>query len=91
TNAAVCGNNWVHYANPTVDKLFTQASATINPAQSAALYNQIDTILWKDMVTLPLFQQPQLFGSSSKLANVVPNTSNVGFSWNAQDWGNTTQ
>ena len=91
TNAAVCGNNWVHYANPTVDKLFTQASATINPTQSAAIYNQIDTILWKDMVTLPLFQQPQLFGYSSKLANVVPNTSSVGFTWNAQEWGNKTQ
>jgi peptide/nickel transport system substrate-binding protein len=91
TNAAVCGNNWVHYANPTVDKLFTQASGTLDPTQSAAIYNQIDTILWKDMVTLPLFQQPQLFGWSSKLANVVPNTSSVGFTWNAQQWGNTTQ
>jgi peptide/nickel transport system substrate-binding protein len=88
TNTANCGNNWDHYANPAVDSLFTKALSTIDPTQSAALYNQIDTILWKDMVTLPLFQQPQLFGWSTKLGNVVPNTSNVGIPWNAQDWGN---
>ena len=39
------------------------------------------------MVTLPLFQQPQLIGWSTKLADVVPNTSSVGVTWNAQDWG----
>jgi peptide/nickel transport system substrate-binding protein len=91
TNTAVCGNDWDHYANPTVDKLFTQAAATIDPTQSAAIYNQIDTILWKDMVTLPLFQQPDLTGYSTKLGGVQPNTSSVGVTWNAQDWGDTTQ
>jgi len=87
TNTAVCGENWDHYANPTVDALLTKASATISPTQSAAIYNQIDTILWKDMVTLPLFQSPQLFGWSTKFGNIVPDTSNVGFPWNANTWG----
>jgi peptide/nickel transport system substrate-binding protein len=82
-----CGEDWDHYANPAVDALFVKALATINPTQSAALYNQIDTILWKDMVTLPLFQQPQLFGWSSKYGNIVPNTSSVGITWNANAWG----
>ena len=35
------------------------SSRTSTPAKSASLYNQIDAILWKDMVTLPLFQKPQ--------------------------------
>jgi peptide/nickel transport system substrate-binding protein len=87
TNASVCGENWDHYANPAVDALLTKASATIDSTQSAAMYNQIDTILWKDMVTLPLFQSPQLFGWSNKLGNIVPDTSNVGFPWNANVWG----
>jgi hypothetical protein len=39
------------------------------------------------MVTLPLFQQPQLFGWSSKYGGIEPNTSSVGVPWNAQDWG----
>jgi peptide/nickel transport system substrate-binding protein len=87
TNAGVCGENWDHYANPTVDKLFNQANSTIDTTKSAALYNQIDTILWKDMVTLPLFQQPQLFGWSDTYGNLIPNTSNIGIPWNANQWG----
>jgi peptide/nickel transport system substrate-binding protein len=91
TNANVCGEDWDHYANSTVDNLFDSALANTNATQAAAQYNQIDKILWTDMVTLPLFQQPDLTGYSTKLAGVQPNTSSVGVTWNAQDWGNTTQ
>jgi peptide/nickel transport system substrate-binding protein len=84
-----CGNNWDHYADPKVDTLFDQALATISPTQATALYNQVDGLLWSDMVTLPLFQNPDLFGWSSNYANVVPNTSNIGIPWNANAWGAT--
>jgi peptide/nickel transport system substrate-binding protein len=82
-----CSNNWDHYSNHQVDALFDQALVTTNDAKAAVIYNQIDTLLWKDMVTLPLFQDPDLFGWSSKFANVVPNASNVGIPWNANEWG----
>ena len=59
------------------------------PAQATALYNQIDGLLWSDMATLPLFQNPDLFGWSSNFANIVPNTSNIGIPWNADAWGAT--
>ena len=87
TNASLCGSNWDHYANPQVDKLFNQALSNINTGQAAQQYNQIDSLLWKDMATLPLFQQPQLFGWSSNYGNVIPNTSNTGIPWNANQWG----
>jgi peptide/nickel transport system substrate-binding protein len=87
TNTTVCGSNWDHYANPTVDSLFKKALGTLDPTQAAATYNKIDGLLWKDMATLPLFQQPQLFGWSSKFGNVFPNTSSVGISWNSHQWG----
>jgi glutathione transport system substrate-binding protein len=87
TNASVCGENWDHYKNPQVDSLFDQALTSTNSATAATLYNQADAILWKDMATLPLFQQPQLFGWSSKFTNVMPNTSNIGIPWNANQWG----
>ena len=61
TNANLCGENWNHYANPQVDALFNQALTELDPTKAASLYNQIDALLWKDMVTLPLFQQPQLY------------------------------
>jgi peptide/nickel transport system substrate-binding protein len=87
TNPSVCGQNWNHYANPQVDSMFNEAISTLDPAKSASLYNQIDATLWKDMVTLPLFQQPNLTSWSSKYGNIVPNSSNVGVPWNAQQWG----
>jgi peptide/nickel transport system substrate-binding protein len=87
TNAADCGDNWDHYADPKLDSLMSQALATINPTAAASLYNQADALLWKDMATLPLFQQPELYGWSTTYANLVPNMSNVGIPWNAQQWG----
>jgi glutathione transport system substrate-binding protein len=87
TNTNVCGENWDHYANPQVDALFNQALTELDPAKAASLYNQADALLWKDMATLPLFQQPQLNTWNTKWANVVPNPTNTGLTWNAQEWG----
>ena len=64
-----------------------QALSTINPIQATAIYNQMDKQLWSDMATLPLFQNPDLFGWSSNYTNIVPNTSNIGIPWNANAWG----
>jgi len=50
-------------------------------------FNQADTLMWKDMDTLPLFEEPTMFAWSSGYANVVPNASSAGFTWNAQEWG----
>ena len=87
TNSNLCGQNWDHYANPQLDKLLNQAAATLDSTAAATLYNQADALLWKDMVTLPLFQQPQLYTWNSTYGNVLPNPSNNGLTWNAQTWG----
>ncbi|MFY9654358.1 ABC transporter family substrate-binding protein [Trebonia sp.] len=87
TNSNLCGQNWDHYANPQLDKLLNQAAGTLDTTAAAALYNQADALLWKDMVTLPLFQQPQLYTWNNTYGNVLPNPSNNGLTWNAQTWG----
>jgi peptide/nickel transport system substrate-binding protein len=87
TNASLCGSNWNHYANTQVDNLFNQAVSTVNLAQSTTLYNQVDSILWKDMVTLPLFEAAQLYTWSNAYGNIIPNPSLTGVPWNAQVWG----
>jgi len=87
TNADLCGENWDHYANPQVDSLLNQAASTLDPTKAASLYNQVDALLWKDMVTLPLFQQPQLYTWSSTYGNILANPSSEGLTWNAQTWG----
>jgi peptide/nickel transport system substrate-binding protein len=86
TNAANCGDNWDHYADPKVDSLFAQAVSDLNPTTDAALYNQIDAQLWKDMATLPLFENPVYYGYSNNYNNLIPNPTSAGIPWNAQDW-----
>jgi peptide/nickel transport system substrate-binding protein len=86
TNAANCGENWTHSANPQVDQLMASGSTAPNTSSEVADYDHADTILWQDMVTLPLYQTPQFFAWSNTLKGVVPNTSNDGVTWNAEQW-----
>jgi peptide/nickel transport system substrate-binding protein len=87
TNASLCGDNWDHYSDPALDTVLNQAMSATSPTQEATLFNQADSIMWKDMATLPLFEEPTLFGWTSSYGNVIPNASSQGFSWNASLWG----
>jgi peptide/nickel transport system substrate-binding protein len=87
TNTANCGENWIHYANPQVDKLMVAGSAATSQAIEASDYNAADKILWSDMATLPLYQKPQYFAWTNTYGNLIPNTSNLGIPWNANLWG----
>jgi peptide/nickel transport system substrate-binding protein len=87
TNTTNCGQNWIHYANPQVDKLLAAGSAATSPTQEASDYNQADKILWSDMATLPLYQKPQFFAWSNTYGNIIPNVSNLGVPWNGNLWG----
>jgi peptide/nickel transport system substrate-binding protein len=89
TDTANCGENWNHFANAQLDTLLKQAVGSLNTSQAVTLYNQVDKILWDNMATLPLFQVPQLQVWTNKVANVQVNTSNVGLTWNAQQWALT--
>lgn len=75
-----------HSANVQVDALMSKGSAAATTATEVGDYNQADAILWRTMVTLPLYQTPQFYAWSNSLKGVLPNTSSVGVTWNAEDW-----
>ena len=77
--------NWNHYSNPDVDALFVEANAEFDPVKRAELMNEIDRLLWEDMATLPLFQQPNLVSTNESVVGVVPNDP-LGPTWNANVW-----
>jgi len=81
-----CAENWNHYANSQVDTLMASGSAAPSTSKEISDYNEADAILWQDMVTLPLYQKPQFWAWSNNLKGVLPNTSSVGVTWNAEDW-----
>ena len=72
TNTTNCDDNWIHYANPQVDKLMAEGSPASSPTQEAADYNAADKILWQDMATLPLYQKPQYFAWSNTTGTSFP-------------------
>ncbi|MHB8440005.1 MAG: ABC transporter family substrate-binding protein [Acidimicrobiales bacterium] len=87
TNTNNCGENWDHYANPQVDQLLAKGASASSAATENSDYNQADKLLWSDMVTLPLFQDPVFAVWSNKYGNILNNPASVGLTWNAQEWG----
>jgi peptide/nickel transport system substrate-binding protein len=87
TNASLCGENWDHFANKSLDKLEVAGNSATSPAVEAKDYNSADKILWQYMVTLPLYQKPIFNAWSSTLGNVISNASSSGITWNGNDWG----
>jgi peptide/nickel transport system substrate-binding protein len=81
-----CDENWNHAANADVDKDMAAGSSAPSNSQEIADYNKADAILWHNMVTLPLYQKPQFWAWSNNLKGVLPNTSSVGVTWNAENW-----
>jgi len=86
TDTAKCGQNWIHFSNSEVDNLLASGSAAPSASQETTDYNKADAILWHDMATLPLYQKPQFWAWSNNLKGVLPNTSSVGVTWNAENW-----
>jgi peptide/nickel transport system substrate-binding protein len=79
------GQNWNSYNNPKMKTLFDQANVEFDAAKRADLMNQIDTQVWDDMVTLPLFQFTDAIANSDKVTGVVYHGA-LGVTWNANDW-----
>ena len=86
TNAANCGQNWTHSAKTQVDNYMKNGASASSTSLETGDYNKADTILWQNMVTLPLYQKPQYWAWSSTLKGVQPNVASVGITWNAENW-----
>ncbi len=65
------------------------SSGVAAPSQSQENqdFNQADAILWQNMVTLPLYQEPVFWARSNNLKGVLPNTSSTGVTWNSPRTG----
>lgn len=73
-------------ADPNVDKLMDKARTETSPDQAIADWNQVDSYLWDDMYTLPLFQKPTAIAYSSKFHGIADNATSQGPLWNSDSW-----
>jgi peptide/nickel transport system substrate-binding protein len=80
------GQNYTRGRDPRVDELFGRLAVETDPGLYAGMANQIDTLLWDDLFTIPLYQQPIIGAYSRDIRNVSLNPSAVGIGWNANEW-----
>lgn len=78
--------DWSGFNDPTVDSLLEKASEELNPVDASPIYSQVNTLLWQDMVGLPLFTQPTLLAWSGTTAGVAPDPNVASLLWSAQTW-----
>lgn len=55
--------------NPQIDQLFNQALSNTNVAQSHAIVDQADSLIWQEGHDLPLFLEPDIEVEKANLAN----------------------
>jgi peptide/nickel transport system substrate-binding protein len=80
------GNNNGRYANDQVDTLSEQLAQSLDTAEVVDLANQIDTILWEDLATIPLYSHPGVTAYDDTVTGVISNPSQNGLTWNSRDW-----
>ena len=86
-------NNWTglniqRYVNPEFDRLYQEATATIDPELAAGLYMQMNDLLVGDYVVVPLIARSDQFHAiSNRLAaeNIATNSWEPLF-WNIANW-----
>lgn len=79
------GQNWQGYTNPALDATMTRAAATLDPASSVAAWQEADRILAADLVSIPLFAQPDMLGYTDRIDSAYFQP-NYGPLYNVNEW-----
>lgn len=80
------GNNNGKYTNPEVDELLAQLNVTPDQDEQAEIISQIETILWDDLATIPLFAFPGVVAYDNTVSNVTFQPSQSSVTWNMHQW-----
>lgn len=83
TNGA---QNKGNYSNADVDLLLKQLYSELNPPQQLKLLAQLDTVLWADITTLPLFAFPAVLATAPNIQGVQYNPSPSDVTYNVHTW-----
>jgi peptide/nickel transport system substrate-binding protein len=78
--------NWTNFSNTQFDQLVQTASQQLNPNTAATYYTQADTMLWDEMVSLPLYAEPTVLVWSRRVGGVTSAPRSDSLLWLAQLW-----
>ncbi len=80
------GSNYGNYANKDVDALIDTLNQTSDPEEQKAIIIEMETILWNDLATIPVFAFPGIVAYDASAEGVEYNATQAGLTWNMQDW-----
>jgi peptide/nickel transport system substrate-binding protein len=80
------GNNNGNYSNEEVDALIDQLNQETDLDAQQELIIQIETILWEDLATIPVFTFPALLATVQGVENVEFNATQASITWNMDEW-----
>ncbi|MGH2751783.1 MAG: ABC transporter family substrate-binding protein [Actinomycetota bacterium] len=78
--------NYQGYCNEEATELLDESNTTIDEAERAELMNEADALMAEDLPILPMYQKPTFFAFHNKLQNAIDNATQLGPTWNAEDW-----
>ena len=84
-----CGGleNYLTYCNRKATALLKQSNSQLDPQKRIALFQQADAMMANDVPSIPLYARPNPLVWKSGITGMKNNPSNVGFTWNIEDWG----
>jgi len=74
------------YSNARVDQLLKQLYSELDPANQKRLLSELDSTLWSDLATIPLFAFPALAATAANVEGVTYNPSAAGITYNVNEW-----
>ncbi|MDJ0395495.1 ABC transporter substrate-binding protein [Rhodococcus sp. G-MC3] len=80
------GSNVGGYANGRIDAIVDQLAVETSDATALSIATEGENILWNDMPSLPLFNQPRSLAVADGMSNVVANPTTSGAGWNMDRW-----
>ncbi len=80
------GSNFNGYTSQKVDDLYNQLQGEYDASKQQDLLHQIDTQLWTDAYSLPIFQFPDVTAYSNKVTGVKDVALSPTVFWNFFDW-----
>jgi peptide/nickel transport system substrate-binding protein len=78
--------DWTGFSSSQFDQLVDTASQQLNPDTAAGYYTKADTLLWDEMVSLPLFAEPAVLVWSRTIGGVTAMPQSTSLLWFAQLW-----
>ncbi|RZK95270.1 MAG: peptide-binding protein [Rhodococcus sp. (in: high G+C Gram-positive bacteria)] len=80
------GSNFGDYSNGRVDQIVDQLAVDSSTASQLSLSTEAENILWSEVPTVPLFDQPRTVAFANGLQAGTVNPTRSGAGWNMDRW-----